>query len=178
MITPSVRWPKAHDRRLVVTTHVFTIVLDRLPTDVEFEDLFSAGCDDASFGTEGNLPIAEFDREASSLAEAIVSAVHSLEAVGLSPVRVVDQDLLTLADIGARLGQSRESIRRYVTGLRGPGGFPPSVNPTREGTAFYRWSEVAPWAREHLQIDVSVEDPTLVAANLMLQIRRFRERIA
>lgn len=161
-----------------MTTHVFTLVLDRLPSGVEFDRLFSAGCDDAIFGTEGNLSVAEFDREASSLAEAIVSAVHSLEVAGISPVRVMDQDLLTLADIGDRLGQSRESIRRYATGLRGPGGFPPSVNPTREGAAFYRWSEVAPWIREHLNIEVSIEDPTLVAANLMLQARRLRERVA
>jgi hypothetical protein len=163
---------------LVVTTHAFTIVLDRLPADAELDALFSAGCDDAMFGTEGNLPIVEFDREAPSLAEAIVSAVRSLEAAALSPVRVVDQDLLTLADIGDRLGQSRESIRRYAAGLRGPGGFPPPVNPTRDGAAFYRWSEVAPWARKHLSVDVSADDPTLAAANLMLQVRRLRERVA
>lgn len=158
-------------------THSFTIVLDRQPTDSELDELFSIGCDDAAFGTEGGVPTAEFDRETPDLANAIVSAVRALESVNLSPLRVVDQDLLTLADMANRIGQSRESIRRYAQGSRGPGGFPPPVNPAREGTTFYRWSEAALWFEKHLGIDTSDSDSTLVAANLILQARRLRDRV-
>lgn len=69
-------------------------------------------------------------------------------------------------------------MRRYTIGKRGAGGFPPPVNPAREGTLFYRWSEVAPWLREHLQIDVPDADPVLVVANLVLQARQHRHRVA
>lgn len=158
-------------------THVFTVVLDRQPTDDELDSLFAAGCDDAAFGTEHGLATAEFDREAETMADAIASAVHDLDDVGLVSLRVLDQDLLTLADIAHRIGQSRESVRRYATGERGTGGFPPPVNPAREGTVFYRWSEVAPWVRHHLDVDVPDVDPALVVANLVLQARQHRKRV-
>jgi hypothetical protein len=161
-----------------VTVHVFTIVLDRSPTDEELDMLMDAGCDDAVFGVEHDLPIAEFDREAATLADAIADAVRDIEAGGLRAVRVLDEDLLTLADIADRIGRSRESVRRYATGARGGGDFPPPANPTREGTVFYRWSEVAPWLRDHLNIDVPDTDPTLVVANLLLQARQHRDRVA
>jgi hypothetical protein len=161
-----------------LTTHVFTVVLDQIPTDDELDALFSAGCDDAAFGVEQGLSIGEFDREAPTLADAIASAVRAIESTGLVVMRVLDGDLLTLADIGDRIGQSRESIRRYATGERGPGGFPPPVNPARDGTVFYRWSEVAPWVQTHLGLEVPDTDAALVVANLILQARRHRGRVA
>lgn len=42
---------------------------------------------------------------------------------------------------------------------------------------FYRWSEVAPWVREHLGVDVPDTDPALVVANLVLQARQPRNRV-
>jgi len=162
---------------LTMTTHDFTLVLDRWPTDAEQDALFASGCDDATFGDEQGVPIAEFDRSAETSAEAIASAVETINNAGIRVLRILDHDLMTLADIANRLGQSRESVRRYVTGDRGPGGFPPPVNPARGGTVFYRWSEVAPWVREHLGIDVPEEDPTLVFANLILQARQYSRHV-
>jgi len=160
-----------------VTTHMFTLVLNRRPTDDELDGLHDAGCSDAVFGQEDGLSIAEFDREAPAMADAIATAVIQIEQVGLAAVRVLDVDLVTLADIGNRIGQSRESVRRYAMGERGPGGFPPPVNPTREGTVFYRWIEVAPWIRDRLGIEVPDVDPTLVVANLVLQARQHKDHV-
>lgn len=158
-------------------THMFALVLDRRPTDDELDALFDAGCDDATFGVEHGLPIAQFDREAATLADAIASAVRAVESAGLVAVRVLDEDLVTLADIASRIGQSRESVRRYATGDRKSGSFPPPVNPARDGTVFYRWSEVAPWVRQHLGIDVPDTDLALVVANLVLQARQHRDQV-
>jgi hypothetical protein len=158
-------------------TYAFTVVLDRRPTETELDALFEAGCDDALFGVEKGLPVGEFDREASNLAEAIASAVRDVESTGLTVLRILDEDLLTLADIADRIGQSRESVRRYATGERGPGGFPPPVNPARDGTVFYRWTEVAPWLRSRLGLDIPEVDPALVFANLVLQARQHRDRV-
>lgn len=157
--------------------HVFTLVLNRHPTEDNVDTLVGGSCWDAVFGTDHDLSIVEFDREAPNLAAAIVSAVADVEAVGLIAVRVLDQDLVTLADIADRAGRSRESVRRYVTGERGGGTFPPPVNPVRDGTMFYRWSEVAPWLRTRLGIDVTDPDPTLVVANLVLQARTHRNDV-
>jgi hypothetical protein len=160
-----------------MTVQTFRLILDREPTEVELDALFEAGCDDAMFTVEANVVIAQFDREAETMADAIVEAVKAVETAGLVPLRAVDQDLVTLADIADRIRQSRESIRRYVTGARGPGGFPPPVNPAREGTLFYRWSEVAPWVREHLGAKVEDVDPAVVVANLVLQVRQLWDQV-
>ncbi len=156
---------------------VFWVVLAERPTETELNKFVDSGVEDATFGVERGVPVAEFDREATSLAEAVASAVRDLEDADMTPVRVIDEDLLTLADIADRVGQSRESIRRYATGERGPGDFPPPVNPARDGTVFYRWSEVAPWLRERLKIEVEDTDPALVMANLVIQARQFIGRV-
>lgn len=160
-----------------MTMHVFVMVLGRRPTEEELAGLVAAGLDDVTFGTEHGVSVAEFDRDADNLAEAIATAIRDLEDVGLEAVRVLDEDLVTLADIADRLGQSRESVRRYATGDRGPGGFPPPVNPTRDGTLFYRWSEVAPWVRDELGLAVPDANLTLVMANLLLQARGVAGRV-
>ncbi|MEV4346600.1 helix-turn-helix transcriptional regulator [Actinoplanes sp. NPDC049596] len=160
-----------------MNSYAFTIVMNRRPTDDELKSLFAHGRDDAAYGVENGLPIAEFDREAPTMAEAIASAVKELDAVGIRALRLIDQDLLTLADLADKLGLSREAVRRYSTGERGPGGFPPPVSPTRSGTTFYRWSEVAPWARQRLDLDVPDVDAALVVANLLLQARQHRDQV-
>lgn len=160
-----------------MATQVFTLVLTRRPTDGELDALHTNGCDDAVFGQEDAVSIAEFDREAPTLADAIASAVIEVERAGLAAVRVLDTDLVTLDDIGTRIKQSRESVGRYATGERGPGGVPPPVNPAREGTVFYRWSEVAPWVRVQLRGEVPDVDPTLVVANLILQVRQHKDQV-
>lgn len=160
-----------------VRSHAFTVVLSHRPTEEELDKLDADGLGDATFGVERGVPIAEFDREAATLAAAIASAVRELEAGGLGVLRVLDEDLVTLADIADRIGQSRESVRRYATGGRGPGGFPPPVNPARDGTLFYRWSEVAPWVRERLGLATDDGEAALVLANLVIQARAVAGRI-
>jgi hypothetical protein len=71
-------------------TYEFTLVLAGL--DVMTEDianaLYEAGCSDGSpFSGEGVAAVG-FDREASSLEEAIKSAVANVEKAGLSVARV------------------------------------------------------------------------------------------
>jgi hypothetical protein len=158
--------------------HVFTVVVDREPTDDELDRLLATSRDDPGIEVGPDSVFVDFRREAPTLAEALVSAVRDLEAIGLRALRVIDEDLLTLADIADRIGRSRESVRRYAIGARGGGAFPPPVSPERDiGTAFYRWSEVAPWLRERLGMDVPDVDPSLVVANLVLQARWHRDRV-
>lgn len=90
--------------------------------------LFKTGCDDALVGISDGLQYLDFDREAASLEEAVLSAVTDVESVdGLTVVRLADAGLESMADIAARTGRTRESVRLLVVGERGPGGFPPPV---------------------------------------------------
>ncbi|HUR23911.1 MAG TPA: hypothetical protein VMZ73_08585 [Acidimicrobiales bacterium] len=53
------------------------------------EDLFEAGCNDATFGVSDGVQTAEFDREASDFAEAVASAIKAVETA-VPGARVVE----------------------------------------------------------------------------------------
>ncbi len=70
--------------------HLFTVVLERAPTDPEFDAAHAFGISgDASFGTDGGVAVCEFDRQAATYEDAVALAKRDLEAVGLKPVRVL-----------------------------------------------------------------------------------------
>ena len=86
-----------------------------------FDAIFEAGCDDATVGSIDDTHHIDFDREAASLCEAILSAVRDVEKVkGLRVTRVADVDLVSVADIAKRTGRTRESVRSLVARERGP----------------------------------------------------------
>jgi hypothetical protein len=126
-------------------------------------------------GPEGTHLLA-FDRPAATLAEAVAEAVGEVEAVGLRVLRVADRDWVTLADVAARIGRSRELVRLWALGRRGPGGFPPALNPGMD-TTYYSWAEVSPWLRERMGYDLPDDEPVLAATNLALQLRALAPRI-
>jgi hypothetical protein len=129
----------------------FTLVL-KGPNPLEDDDLldrlFAAGCDDASFGEIDEVGFVEFDRESETFADALLSAIRDIESVQDGPrvVRIADPDeLVTAADIAERLDQSRESVRLYITGQRGPGGFPPAVSHLWSRGRIWLWPSVSDW---------------------------------
>ena len=66
-----------------MSTYHFTLVVDG--TDIQsgatVDGLYEAGCDDALIGRADGVQYIEFDREAASLAEAVLSAVADIERV-------------------------------------------------------------------------------------------------
>lgn len=138
-----------------------------------FDALFEAGCDDATVGGTGETHHIDFDREAASLCEAILSAVRDVEKVkGLRVARVVDVDLVSVADIAKRTGRRRESVRSLVVGEHGPGGFPAPVPGPGSRYRFWRWSEVKQWFGESLGEGVAEDEHMLTAINASLELRR------
>ena len=75
--------------------HNFVLVLaGATEPDAQLEDgLFEAGCDDATLAFRNGVPYLEFDRQASSLDSAILSALRDVERAGLS-LTVVSIDVL------------------------------------------------------------------------------------
>ena len=116
-------------------------------------------------------------RDAPDLAEAVTAAVRDVESAGLRPVRVAAGDWVTLADVAARIGRSREIVRLWSVGRQGPGGFPPPLNPGCD-TSFYSWAEIVQWLRRRMGYELPDEEPVLVAMNLTLQLRRLAPRIS
>lgn len=86
---------------------------------------------------------AMFSREADDAVQAIVSAIDDLEAVGLRVAGVAD-DRVVIDEIAQRAKVTAASVRYWISGDRGPGGFPePKVR--RPRASLYSWAEVSGW---------------------------------
>lgn len=160
------------------TSHEFTFIVDGANLDDErvIDALYDAGCDDALVSSDSGVQSIDFEREAPSLHQAILSAIADVESVaGLHVVRVVDIDLLSMSALARRTGRTRESIRLYAKGRRGPGGFPPPVNRHEDGRYhLWRWSDVADWLERHKikGFDtLSGHRNTLIVINAALDLR-------
>lgn len=128
----------------------FALRLNREVADGELDALYEAGCGDAGIETGPLGAIADFDREASSLAHAIASAVRDIEKVpGLRAVGVQCDNMVNLLGIAQRAGVTREAVRLWATGKRGPGGFPKPTLISAGGEQIWDWSVVAPWIEKH-----------------------------
>ena len=161
-----------------MSTFHFTLIVEGpdLQDDSLIGPFFEAGCDDATVGRSNGVQYVDFDREADALDHAILSAVDDLEKLdGIEVARIADAGLASQADIAARLGRTRESIRLLVSGARGPGGFPKPVTDPRGRYRLWRWPEVARWFSERLGETLTVSQDELTAAfNAALELRRCR----
>jgi hypothetical protein len=133
----------------------FTLVLSGVPalTRVVLDALFEAGCDDALIGLRDGVAFAEFCRTADSFRTAVLSAIHDVESAGIGArVEHVEPDeLVTMSEIARRLHLSREGVRKWVAGLRGPGNFPPPAGSLTRRSPLWRWTDVVRWHQQELQ---------------------------
>ena len=150
-----------------MTIHHFTLIVDGpdLQDDTVIDAVFEAGCGDAAIGRIDGIQYVDFDREAPSLDEAILSAVANLERIdGVDVVRIADAGLVSMADIAVRIRRTREGVRLLITGARGPGGFPPPVTDPRSRYRLWRWSDVAHWCMNHLGEDLADQGDEVLTA--------------
>lgn len=155
----------------------FMLILDGVDDmDALEAGVYGAGCDDVLVGIRGGVGFVDFDREAESLSAAIVSAIEDIKKIdGVSVLRIEPDDLVNMSEIAARLGQSRESIRKYINSERRSGGFPAPVSNVKGRSMRWRWSEVAKWliANGKLPDDPTLREATLVSKlNAALELRR------
>lgn len=135
--------------------HTFTLLLvneHELTTDLE-DALFEAGCDDGMLFSKNQVVYIEFDRDADSLEEAVVSAINDVESAGFQVARVEPSDLVTSAEISRRANRSRQSVAQIIKGKRGKGGFPIPVAGVTSKTSVWSWAEVSNWLLKEEKID-------------------------
>ncbi|MCK5520959.1 MAG: hypothetical protein KAI81_07590 [Candidatus Marinimicrobia bacterium] len=156
----------------------FSLILNHTKIDANIEDkLYEVGCDDALLGVEDGITYLDFTREADSFNSAISSAIQQVDSVldTGSISRIEPDELVTLSEIGKRVGRSRESIRLLASGQRGQGNFPIPLRGARLRHRIWRWSEVAPWLIGH-GVKVGKFDLEQAASianiNAILQIRK------
>lgn len=159
----------------------FALILSG-PTDLtsEVEDgLFEAGCDDATLSLQYGVLYLEFSRSADSLKEAILSAIQDVRKAGIGAdvVRVDECHLVTMAEIGRRIGRSRQLVHQYITGQRGPGGFPAPACNLAHGRPLWQWCAVSYWLVQNdlLRVETWEQARVVEAINTELEMARQRE---
>ena|SRR5579863_2439175 len=155
-----------------MNTYEFVLRLDQEVTEDEADALYGV-FDDGSITTGSGMTAIEFTREAPSWAEAINSAIRDVESVkGLRVTGAGQEDLVSMLDIAQRAKRSREAVRLWVTGKRGPGGFPEPAWRSPGGERFWSWPAVAQWIRQHLNLAVDVTPQEIRWADEFLKARQ------
>lgn len=164
--------------RGLMPEHEFTLVM-RGPDVLEdqvLEHLYGTRCDDATFGEVDGVQYADFGREAPSMQQALESAMRDISRVvpDIRFIRVEPDELVSAAEIAARLGRSRESVRLWIEGQRGPGGFPPPVTHLRSRSPRWRWTEVTDWLTTALDFPVQLRDDAYAIAEINARLEAER----
>ena len=146
------------------------------PLDDERVDLLFDRADDLSVEVvpADGLAWVAFDRAAPTLVDAVVSGVRDLDVAGVGIDRaLVDDPLVTLEVIAARIGRPVEVVRGWTGG-----GFPAPVrdHPRRP---VYQWADVSAWLDRHRAPVPPGGDAevTLEAVTLALRLRELAPRL-
>jgi len=147
----------------------------------EVEDaLFEARCDDATLSMRHGLLYVEFSRQAGSLQDAILGAIRDVRKAGIGAdvLRVDACDLVTPSEIARRIGRSRQLVFQYISGHRGPKGFPPPECHLSEGAPLWGWCAVSSWLADHdmVRSEERLNAEVVAAINTSLEAARQRGR--
>jgi len=162
--------------------HDFALIVggvNELTQPIE-DALFDAGCDDSTLSIQYGLLYVEFSRSATSLEDAIISAINDVRKadIGAEVLRVDECNLVTASEIARRIGRSRELVRQYRTGQRGPGGFPPPECHLTDHAPLWAWCAVSYWLVQNdlLRPEVGWNAEVVEAINSHLEGERQRQR--
>ena len=107
-------------------THHFRLIVEGadLQDEAVVDRLFEAGCDDALVGSTDGVQFVDFDRDAASFDAAVSSAMADVEGVGgIRVVRLDGDGPVSIADIAARSGHTREGVFDLMDSLLSDGDF-------------------------------------------------------
>lgn len=126
----------------------FTLVLKKVDENTpNIEDsLYEAGCDDALINFRNGAVYLEFDREASSLEEAVISAIKDVRSssVDAEVASVAPENLVSESEIAKRLKMKRQTISLWIKGERRKG-FPHPIMRLSEKSPLWNWYEIVKW---------------------------------
>jgi predicted DNA-binding transcriptional regulator AlpA len=160
----------------------FTLVLNNVHENTpDLEDsLYEAGCDDALVNFRNGTVYLDFDRKASSLEEAVISAIKDIQSssVEANVASVAPENLVTETEVAKRLKISRQTVSLWIKGERRKS-FPHPVMRLAEKSPLWNWSEIVNWLYENKIVDDKelVENALFLAnINAALEERDMRTR--
>ena len=151
-------------------SYQFTLVLKNVDANTpDLEDsLYEAGCDDALICYRNGAVYLEFDREAASLEDAVISAINNVKSapIDMDIASIAPENLVTESEIAKRLKMPRQTVSLWIKGERREG-FPPPIMRLSEKSPLWQWDEVAKWLFKHkITVDQQLVDDALFFANI------------
>lgn len=155
-------------------SYEFTLQLDQEVSDAQADAIYDA-CTDATIETGVGRTEIGFTREAPTWADAIGSAIRDVDNIpGLLVTGAGQDELVSMREIAHRTRRSREAVRLWAVGERGPGSFPAPAWQSPAGERFWSWPDVARWVRKHLNLAVDVAPDEIRWADEILKARLAR----
>ena len=134
-------------------------------------ELFSAGAEDCTVITKGNAIIIEFDREAESYEQALISAIKNVNAVNGLNVKSVDEgQFVSLSDAAELSHLTRSALSKFSKGTRGDGKFPSPCLKANSKAPLYEWKEVSSWLAGRDLIDTSIAVNAAITAKMNMAL--------
>jgi hypothetical protein len=134
----------------------FTLVLQGINEQTEhLEDtLYESGCADALINFRDGTVYLDFDREAVTLEDAVISAISDVEGARLDikVISVAPDPWVNEVDISRRINKTRQTVSNWIKGYRRPIPFPNPVMKLEDKSPLWRWYEVARWLFQQNQI--------------------------
>lgn len=159
----------------------FTLVLKNVDENTPaLEDyLYEASCDDALINFRNGAVYLDFDREAPSLEEAVMSAIRDVESASIGAVvsHVAPEDLVTESEVAKRLEMKRQAVSLWIKGERRKS-FPKPVMKLADKSPLWKWREIAEWLFKNklIQEEVVVNAVFLENVNAALEERDAKTR--
>jgi predicted DNA-binding transcriptional regulator AlpA len=162
--------------------HQFTLVLKNVDENTpNIEDsLYEAGCDDALINFRNGTVYLDFEREAPSLEEAVISAVSDVESatVNATVTNVAPEDWVTESEIAKRLEMTRQTVSLWIKGERRKS-FPKPVMKLADKSPLWKWREIAEWLYKNKLIqgeELVINAAFFENVNAVLQERDLKTR--
>lgn len=162
--------------------HDFALVISGVHdlTDDVADALFEAGCDDGTVSMQQGRLYVDFSRSAICLQDAIISAISDVirADIGAEMIRVDDCDLLPAAEIARRSDRTPQCISQYISGVRGPGNFPPPSCYLVNHKPLWSWCEVSYWLSQggFVKPQISADAEVIAAINNEIDSYHQRQR--
>lgn len=160
----------------------FTLVLKNVDENTPgIEDsLYEVGCDDALINFRDGTVYLDFDREAKSLKDAVISAIQDVESSssGAIVINVAPEDWVTESEIAKRTSSSRQVVSLWTKNKRRKS-FPKPIMKLSDRSPFWKWREITEWlyCNELISKNAVEEAEFLENINFVLEERNPRIKI-
>lgn len=148
--TTSGQMPAPRKGVMAMQEYEFTLVLSGIQelSDDVLDSFYEAGCDDGLVGMRDGIAYVDFARRANSFQDAVLTAIRDVEKTGAQVQHIEPDEMVTMSEIARRLNVTREGVRKWIGGLRGPGNFPAPIGNLKNRSAIWRWTDVLQWKRK------------------------------